>query len=108
MKKLYDGNVLLMTALVATAVRDVVVFDGHVGIAQVAGEVGDQISVDTVGVYEFPVATADEVSVGTPLYWDESAGEATITDDSGSNELIGMSWGTKAGAVEGSVGIKIG
>ena len=108
MNKLFDGNVLLMTALVTTAVRDVVVFDGHVGIAQVAGEVGEQISVDTVGVYEFPVTNADVVAVGTPMYWDVSAGEACITDDSGSNELIGMSWGVKAGATDGSVGIKIG
>lgn len=106
MNKLYDGSVLLMVALVVTAVRDVVVFSGGVGIAQVAGAIGENISVDTVGVYEFPVTTADVVAVGTPMYWDESESEATIV--STANILIGASWGTKAGAVDGSVGIKIG
>ena len=106
MKKLYDGNVLIMVALVTTSVRDVVIFDGSVGIAQTAGAIGEDISVDTVGVYEFPVATADTVAVGLPLYWDAGVGEATVVETS--NTLIGVSWGTKAGAVAGSVGIKIG
>jgi len=106
MKKLYDGNVLQMTALVDTDVRDVVVFTGSIGISQVSGIIGEEISVDTVGVYECPVTTADTVAVGTPMYWDVSEDEATtdLTD----NILIGVSWGTKAGAVDGSVGIKIG
>ena len=106
MNKIFDGKVLLMVALVVTAVRDVVVFAGSVGIAQVAGAVGDEISVDTVGVYEFPVKTADTVVVGAKMYWDNANGYATTTATS--NTLIGASWGTKTGAVAGSVGIKIG
>ena len=40
-----DGNVLIVLALVATAVNDIVVFDTHgVGLAQTAGEIGDKIS----------------------------------------------------------------
>lgn len=106
MKKLFDGCILMMAALGVTAVRDVVVFEGSVGIAQTAGKVGETISVDTVGVFDFPVADADAVAVGDMLYWDETNSVAT-SDDVG-NTPIGVSWGTKAGAVAGSVGIKIG
>ena len=106
MKKLFDGNVLTMVALVLTAVRDVVVFEGSVGIAQTEGEIGELISVDTVGVYEFPVANADAVDVGTLMYWDATASLATIVATA--NTLIGESWGTKAGTTDGFVGIKIG
>lgn len=106
MKKLYDGFVLTMLALADTLVRQVIVFEGSVGIALTAGLTGELISVDTVGVYEFPVTQANTVIVGTVLYWDDTAKEAT-TESSG-NTLIGTSWGIKAGGVVDSVGIKIG
>lgn len=106
MNKLYDGFVLTMLATADILVRGIVIFDDGVGIAQTSGLTGELISVDTVGVYEFPVKQADVVVVGTELYWDESEGEATTT--STDNTLIGRSWGLKAGTVIGSVGIKIG
>jgi len=106
MVKIYDGNVKLMVALVVTAVRDVVVFAGSIGIAQTAGAIGDEISVDVVGVYEFPVLNADAVAEGDLLYWDAGASIATVV--STANTLIGTAWGTKAGATDGDVGIKIG
>ena len=62
MKKLFDGFVLIMVALVTTAIRDVVVFENGIGIAQIAGAIGDKISVDTVGVYEFTGTTADTIA----------------------------------------------
>ena len=108
MKKLYDGFVLIMVALVATAVRDVVVFEDSVGIAQTAGEAGENISVDTVGVYEFPAATADVIAVGDVLYWDATAGVVTIDSATGANVKAGISWGTKAASTAGLVGVKIG
>ena len=106
MDKIFNGFVLTMIALVTTLVRDVVVFENSVGIAQVGGAIGEEISVDTVGVYEFPVTNADVVAVGTIMYWDVSEDEATIV--STDNTLIGESWGVKAGATDGLVGIKIG
>lgn len=108
MKKLYDGFVLIMVALVATAVRDVVVFEDSVGIAQTAGGVGESISVDTVGVYEFPAAIADVIEVGEVLYWDAANGVVTIDSASGANGKAGVSWGVKAASVAGNVGVKIG
>ena len=104
MKKLYDGFVLLMVALVNTDVRDVVVFENSIGVAQTAGAIGETISVDTVGVYEFTGATADEFAVGDAVYWDGNEMTITATD----NTLAGVCWSTKAGAVEGTVEVKIG
>jgi len=108
MKKLYDGFVLIMVALVATAVRDVVVFADSIGIAQTAGEIGEKISVDTVGVYEFPAANADEIKVGDVVYWDAGNSVVTTDSNSGANVRAGVSWGTKAASTDGNVGVKIG
>ncbi|MEA1919144.1 MAG: DUF2190 family protein [Campylobacterota bacterium] len=108
MNKLFDGNVLIMIALAVTAVRDVVVFADSVGVAQTAGAIGDNISVDTVGVYEFPAQNADTIAVGTVLYWDVADGKVTTDSDSGTNIRAGVSWGVKAGATDGNVGVKIG
>ncbi len=106
MNKLYDGFVLIMVALVTTLVRDVVVFSDSIGIAQTVGEVGENISVDTVGVYDFPAANADVIAVGDVLYWDNTNKEVTTV--STSNTRAGVSWGTKAAATDGNVGVKIG
>lgn len=108
MKKLYDGMVLSMVALVATTLRDVVVFEDSVGIAQTSGEIGDTISVDTVGVYEFPTVDAEAIAVGTVLYWDATLKVATIDDDAGANVRIGTSWDAKGAGTVGTVGVKIG
>lgn len=104
--KLYDGYVLIMVALLDTLVRDVVEFDGSIGIAQTAGLAGESISVDTVGVYEFTATNADLIAVGTPMYWDDTAKEATIvaTDMT----PMGVSWGTKAATTDGTIAVKIG
>lgn len=108
MNKLFDGKVLLMEALVVTAVRDVVVFADSIGIAQTGGLVGEKISVDTVGVYEFPANTTDTFAVGTVVYWDAADGNITTDSDSGTNMKAGISWSIKAGGTEGSVEVKIG
>ena len=105
MKKLFDGFVLIMVALVTTAIRDVVVFENGIGIAQTAGAIGDKISVDTVGVYEFTGTTADTIAVGDVVYWDAVAGEITTV---ATDTLAGVAWSTKAGAVAGTVAVKIG
>jgi len=102
--KLFDGYVLLMVALVDTLVRDVVVFAGSVGIAQVAGLTGEQISVDTVGVYEFSIADATDVAVGDAIYYDGT--DATIVD---TDTPCGVAWSAKAtGDGQVIVQVKIG
>jgi len=106
MKKVYDGFVLMMVATVATAVRDVVVFENSIGVALTEGDIGDDISVDTVGVYEGTGATADTFAVGDVVYWDNTNKE--FTTDPTSHTLAGTCWSAKAGAVDGTVQVKIG
>jgi len=108
MNKLYDGFVLIMVALVTTVVRDVVIFADSIGIAQTAGAIGDDISVDTVGVYEFTGANTPAIVVGDILYWDASESEVTTDDDSGTNIRAGIAWSAKAGTTDGDVAVKIG
>ena len=107
-RKVYEGNVLVMTCLVDTLVRDVVVFDTNVGIAQVAGLTGEDISVEVTGVYEFTGVDAEAVAVGTPMYWDAVDGTATIDADGGTNILIGASWTAKGAGIVALVNVKIG
>jgi len=110
MSKVYDGNVLMMVALVDTDVGDVVSFGatgvnagGSIGVAQTAGLTGESISVDVVGVYNFPATTANVVTVGAILYWSGTELTTTATD----NTKAGVAWSAKAG-VAGSVNVKIG
>ncbi len=100
MKK-FTGNVLIMTALATTAVGDAVAFADSVGIAQVAGAIGDEISVDTVGVYEFSIADATDVAVGDAIYFDGT--DATIVD---TDTPCGTSW-TAKGTGDGQVTILV-
>jgi len=106
MRKVFDGNVLMMTALVATDVGDVVVFEDSIGIAQTAGAIGEDITVDTRGVYEFVATAANAISVGDVLYWNATTGRVTTTV--GTNVRAGVSWSAKAATVAGSVDVKIG
>jgi len=108
MRKVFDGNVLMMKALVSTAVGDAVVFTDSVGIAQTKGAIGEDISVDTRGVYEFTATDADTIAVGDVLYWKASTKKATTADGAGANIRIGTAWTPKAGSTAGLVDIKIG
>ena len=105
MKKLYDGFVLIMIALVTTGVRDVVEFENSIGIAQVAGAIGDEISVDTVGVYEFDGKDSEAFAVGDVVYWDDANSEITLV--STAMTLAGVCWSVKT-AIAGKVEVKIG
>jgi len=107
-RKLYTGDVVTMVATATIEVKDVVIFGDSIGVALMAGEAGDTISVDTVGVYELPAFTDDEINVGTVLYWDESETYVTIDSDSGANVRAGVSWNTKGSGVAGVAEVKIG
>ena len=106
MNKIYDGYILTMTATVNTKVRDVVVFEESIGIAQTEGKSGELISVDTVGVYEFPSDTTETVKVGDVLYWD--ADNSVVTIDATDNTKCGVAWSPKTAGVESMLLVKIG
>jgi len=107
MRKLYDGNVLTMTATAIAVTGDVIEFENNVGVVITAGVIGDTISVDTVGVYEFDATDADSFDVGTVCYWDSATKKATTV--STDNALLGTAWSVKAGgSADDVVEVKIG
>ena len=107
-RKVFDGNVVTMIATSDVKVRDVVVFEDSIGIAQVEGKADDSITVDTVGVYEMDCVDADEVAVGNILYYKTSAKKVTVDSNSGANVRAGVAWSVKASGTAGTVDVKIG
>lgn len=75
-----SGGAVLITALLAVAVASVA-----------ANEPGE---FTTEGVYELPKATADEITIGAKLYWDDSAKNFTTTATD--NVQCGKAWATAA------------
>jgi predicted RecA/RadA family phage recombinase len=88
------GRTLTVTAPGTIASGDVLVVGSIVGIAATDAASGADVEVDTEGVFSIPKVTTDVVSQGAPLYWNASAGKATITAGTGSKPLIG--YATKA------------
>jgi len=103
MKK-FDGNVLTMVATADVATGDIIEFAGSVGFVVEGGSNGDLISVDTVGVWEMPIADATDVAVGDAIYFDGT--NATIVD---TDTPAGVSWSKKANG-DGTtvINVKIG
>jgi predicted RecA/RadA family phage recombinase len=63
------------------------------------------VAVKTRGVFELPKVSAQAWTVGAPIYWDGTAGNATTVTTS--NTLIG--YATEAAANPSSVGrVRIG
>lgn len=85
-----SGGAVLATAMVVVAIA-----------AVKATEPGEFV---TEGVFELPKATADEVTVGAQLYWDDSA--KNITTVVGTNKPAGKAW-APAGNGDTSVLVKI-
>jgi predicted RecA/RadA family phage recombinase len=83
-----------VTALVPVAVEDVVVIP-----AETAAE-----TESFTGIYrdhtvrDFPAATGEAWEVGDVLYWDDSEGVATISDDTGTNKAFATAAAVKLSA----------
>jgi predicted RecA/RadA family phage recombinase len=70
----------------AVAVDQIVIIGRNLGVAMVAGAVGDTIEVDLTGAYEFPKLSAAAIAAGEPVDYDLSAGEV---DDSAMTAAAG-------------------
>lgn len=100
-----DGDVVIVEALVVTIVGDVVEFDTHsVGVAQTAGAIGDDISVDTRGCYDLPATTAEAFVVGDLVNWDSTTDACLSTGTVVAGTVIE---GKLAGA-DSTIMVKIG
>lgn len=70
---------------------DVVVQNGLVGVAKYDIADGELGSLEIRGVFEWPkgAGVGTDLDVGDLVYWDATAGFATVNDGGGANSLIG-------------------
>jgi predicted RecA/RadA family phage recombinase len=73
------GNTLTIPAPAAVQSGDVVIAGAIVGVALIDADLGADVDVDTVGVWELPKVSALAVSLGDVIHWDAAAGLANKT-----------------------------
>ena len=105
--KVQLGDVVNIVADADYNVGDPINFGSRVGIASTDVASGGDVALQLEGVFQFTAVTANTVALGDPMYLDNVGGiEATTTDTS--NQFIGYAVTEKAGAVAGTVNIKLG
>lgn len=57
------------------------------GVASGDAAIGQNVTIQTVGVFELPKLATDAIGVGDAVYWDAAPGEVTLT--SAGNTPIG-------------------
>lgn len=100
------GDRITVTAAAAASSGDGVLIGSLFGIAFGDAGIGDKLTLATTGVFEMPKPSTDELAVGDPVYWDESARLATADDDTGSNPQIGIAV-TAAGNPSSAVNVRL-
>ena len=105
--KVQEGGIIDVTATGTISVGDAVAFGTGVGIASVDAVSGDVFALQIEGVFQFTGLTADTFALGTVVYLD-NVGGVTATTVSTSNKQIGYAVTEKAGAVAGTVNVKLG
>lgn len=90
-KFIQEGSSIDYTPGSNVSAGDVVVQEDLVGVAKLDIPANTLGALAVSGVFEFPKDTGagEAIAAGAKVYWDESEGEATDDDDTGSNKLIG-------------------
>ena len=73
-----------------------VLIDSLFGVANGDAATGQPVVLSTVGVYELPKLTADDITVGAAVYWDASENEVTLETEG--NTKVGVAVAAKSGA----------
>ena len=101
------GEVVDIVATADVLGGDPIDFGTRVGIASADALTGEGVALQLDGVFEFTATTADTIALGDKIYLDNVGGvEATTV--STSNQTIGYAVTEKAGAVAGTVNVKLG
>ncbi|UWR19749.1 DUF2190 family protein [Sulfitobacter pontiacus] len=66
------------------------------GLANGDAQTGKPVVLSTVGVFDLPKTTANDITVGAALYWNDTAKEVTTT--ASGNTKIGVAIAAKSGA----------
>lgn len=88
------GETLTVAAPGAVTSGQLVVVGSIVGVAATSQASGEDVEVDTEGVFTLPKVATDVVAAGDKLYWDAGAAKLTKTAGTGSKPLVGVA--TKA------------
>ena len=100
-----EGNVITVPATANVTAGDVFEFSTHsIGIVQVTALSGEDITVDTRGVYELPADETEAFVIGDLVNWDESSETCLSTGDCVAGTIVVG----KAGTTVGTVWVKIG
>ncbi|MBL8215824.1 MAG: DUF2190 family protein [Bryobacterales bacterium] len=83
------GNTLTVAAPANVSSGDLVVVGNIIGVAAYTALSTEEVEVETVGVFELPKITTDDVAVGDALYWNSSQSKLTATAGTGSKPLVG-------------------
>ena len=66
------------------------------GVANGDAQTGNPVVLSTVGVFDLPKTTANDITVGAALYWNDTAKEVSTT--ASGNTKIGVAVAAKSGA----------
>ncbi|WP_238372427.1 DUF2190 family protein [Heliomarina baculiformis] len=66
------------------------------GVANGDAQTGKPVVLSTVGVFDLPKKTADDIAVGDTVYWDDTNSELTVTATD--NTRVGVAITANAGA----------
>ena len=66
------------------------------GLANGDAQTGKPVVLSTIGVFDLPKTTANDITVGAALYWNDTAKEVTTT--ASGNTKIGVAIAAKSGA----------
>ena len=84
------GDSVDMIAPAALASGDGVLIGALFGVAATAAASGARVAISTKGVFEMPKASADNITAGALLYWDDTAQVLTLDNDTGGNPKVGV------------------
>lgn len=87
-----DGNVLEITAAAAIASGDIVQQGSFIGVALVDAAIGKLCQVHICGVFAVACPSADVITQGAPLYFDEAEAVVKLDDEAGANSLAGYAF----------------
>ena len=104
--KVQVGDVVNIVANADYNVGDPINFGARVGIASTDVASGGDVALQLEGVFQFTAVTGDTIALGDLMYLD-NIGEVEATTVSTSNQFIGYAVTEKAGAVAGTVNIKL-
>ncbi|SIN98948.1 DUF2190 family protein [Vannielia litorea] len=73
------GEAITVAAPAAVASGEGVLVGALFGVASGDAASGEDVTIQTLGVFELPKASTDVVTVGAAVYWDATEGEVTVT-----------------------------